>query len=191
MSRPLDPSKRVAVLRAAEELFLSKRFHEVTVEEIARHAGVGKGTLYRHFPDKDGLVAAALSSGFEDLCAELEDQSQSTLPLRDRLLATASAIASFFARRRSWFGMLHAAEGLHPGLEEHRRDIHVRRKRVAEMIGRVLTANSDELTGEMPIDVIAQIFLGMLRNRARSCTEASDVQLVDLLLNGIRKPVMA
>jgi AcrR family transcriptional regulator len=191
MSRPLDPRKRVAVLRAAEELFLSKRFHEVTVEEIARHAGVGKGTIYRHFPDKDGLVTAALSSGFEDLCHELEGQSQSALPLRDRLLATAAAVASFFERRRSWFGMLHAAEGLHPGLEEHRRDIHQRRKRVGEMIAMVLVAGGEPLRQDVPTEVMAQVFLGMLRNRARACTAVSDEQLVDLLLTGVQAPVPA
>jgi AcrR family transcriptional regulator len=42
---------------------------EASVEEITRHAGVGMGTLYRHFPTKEDLVDAVLSDAFEELVA--------------------------------------------------------------------------------------------------------------------------
>jgi len=45
------------VLRAARELF-AERGVDVTMEEVARHAGVGVGTIYRRFPSKDQLFAA-------------------------------------------------------------------------------------------------------------------------------------
>lgn len=49
---------RDRLLAAAEEL-LAERGTGVTMDEIARKAGVGAGTLYRHFPDRTELLAAA------------------------------------------------------------------------------------------------------------------------------------
>jgi AcrR family transcriptional regulator len=57
-----------AILRAARAAF-EERGVDVGVEEIARRAGVGKGTLYRRFPTKESLVWAVM----EDAVSELED----------------------------------------------------------------------------------------------------------------------
>lgn len=48
--------KREAVLGAALELFVERGFHGTTVPEIAERAGVGAGTIYRHFPSKEAVV---------------------------------------------------------------------------------------------------------------------------------------
>jgi AcrR family transcriptional regulator len=55
-----------AVLAAAREL-LAKDGLEGPIEEIARTAGVGIGTVYRHFPSKDALIAALVGDRFERL----------------------------------------------------------------------------------------------------------------------------
>ncbi len=47
------------VLAAAEELF-SEHGAKTSLEEIARRAGVGVGTVYRHFPTKEALIAAVV-----------------------------------------------------------------------------------------------------------------------------------
>lgn len=50
---------REAILRAADEAFAAEGLG-VPVDEIARRAGVGAGTLYRHFPTKEALFEAVL-----------------------------------------------------------------------------------------------------------------------------------
>jgi AcrR family transcriptional regulator len=45
---------------------------EVSVEEIARRAGVGMGTLYRHFPTKEDLVDAVLEDTFDEIVGAAE-----------------------------------------------------------------------------------------------------------------------
>lgn len=47
--------KREQILLAAVEKFLEKDFYQVTIDEIANLAGVGKGTVYEYFPSKEEL----------------------------------------------------------------------------------------------------------------------------------------
>ena len=51
---------RARVLAAAERLFAARGTREVSMEDIAREAGVGKGTLYRRYPDRAALAVALL-----------------------------------------------------------------------------------------------------------------------------------
>ena len=51
---------RAKILAAAEELFTARGAAEVTMEDIARAAGVGRGTLYRRYPDRTAIAVALL-----------------------------------------------------------------------------------------------------------------------------------
>lgn len=59
---------RDAVVGAAYELFAEKGI-EAQMDDIARRAGVGVGTLYRHFPAKEDLLDAVIARRFERLAA--------------------------------------------------------------------------------------------------------------------------
>jgi TetR/AcrR family transcriptional repressor of mexJK operon len=57
-SHGIDPSpKRRQVLDAATELFMAQGYGAVSMDAVARTAGVSKATLYAHFPSKDALFA--------------------------------------------------------------------------------------------------------------------------------------
>ncbi|MBS2536050.1 TetR/AcrR family transcriptional regulator [Catenulispora sp. NF23] len=56
------------LLTAAREAF-AEHGAEFTLEDIARRAGVGIGTLYRHFPTRDALADAVFSEEYEKLTA--------------------------------------------------------------------------------------------------------------------------
>jgi AcrR family transcriptional regulator len=64
---------RQRILAAAQELF-AERGQAVTLNEIARHAGVGVGTVYRRFPDKDELVEELFEQRI-DRIAEILDRA--------------------------------------------------------------------------------------------------------------------
>ncbi|MEV0911884.1 TetR/AcrR family transcriptional regulator [Streptomyces hokutonensis] len=55
---------REKILRAAREVF-GQHGLGVTLDDVARHAGVGVGTVYRRFPDKDSLVRALFKQDLE------------------------------------------------------------------------------------------------------------------------------
>jgi AcrR family transcriptional regulator len=65
------------VLRAAHDLF-AERGAEVTMEEVARRAGVGVGTIYRRFPSKEHLFAAVSHSACADVrhCLQVAAEGQ-------------------------------------------------------------------------------------------------------------------
>src|SRR5579872_4460446 len=58
---------RVAVLAAAAALFAEHGVAEVSMDQIAAAAGVGKGTLFRRFGDKSGLASALLDAAEREL----------------------------------------------------------------------------------------------------------------------------
>lgn len=51
----MKPDKRELILQAAAQVFGEKGFHTATVEEIAKRAGVGKGTIYQYFDSKEEI----------------------------------------------------------------------------------------------------------------------------------------
>lgn len=60
---------RALVLAAAHEVFASDGL-SVSVDEIARRAGVGVGTIYRHFPDKQALFEAIVRADLDAFAVE-------------------------------------------------------------------------------------------------------------------------
>jgi AcrR family transcriptional regulator len=60
---------REKVLRAARDAFATSGFG-VPLDEIAARAGVGPGTVYRHFPTKEALFEAVITARIEDLIAD-------------------------------------------------------------------------------------------------------------------------
>ena len=62
---------RARLVASARELFAARGV-DVPTRDVARHAGVGVGTLYRHFPERADLVDAVLAESFEELVALAE-----------------------------------------------------------------------------------------------------------------------
>jgi AcrR family transcriptional regulator len=60
---------RDQIIAAARDIF-SRQGPDLPMEEIARAAGVGVGTLYRRFPDRDGLIAAVARDNFTRVLIE-------------------------------------------------------------------------------------------------------------------------
>ncbi|MES0838371.1 TetR/AcrR family transcriptional regulator [Nocardiopsis tropica] len=88
---------RAALLQTAQRHF---RRHGVgtSLEAIARDAGVGAGTLYRHFPTREGLLAAVLQTRSAELAArqaECERVDDSVEALDHWLLAMEEYLSAF------------------------------------------------------------------------------------------------
>jgi AcrR family transcriptional regulator len=89
---------REALLDAANGAF-TQVGASATLEEIARRAGVGIGTLYRHFPTRKDLFEAVYVHEVEALCQSAADLAQ--LPPWDALAAWLRHFASYLATKRA------------------------------------------------------------------------------------------
>ena len=72
---------RIAVERAARELFAAKGYEATSVREIADAAGVAERTLYRYFDGKEGLLAAEVQHWIELLQETIRDRPPGEAPL--------------------------------------------------------------------------------------------------------------
>lgn len=70
---------RDKVLRAAHDAFAAGGFG-VPLDEIAARAGVGPGTVYRHFPTKEALFQAVITARIEDLIADARARTDTDDP---------------------------------------------------------------------------------------------------------------
>ena len=109
-SRPLRADaqrNRDKLLAAATEAF-AEEGESIALEAIATRAGVGIGTFYRHFPNRDALVTAAYRHEVNALCATAADLLQSR-PGDEALRAWAEHFADYIATKRAMGNALRAA----------------------------------------------------------------------------------
>ena len=98
------------MLDAAGSLFGSQRFHEVRMEDIAAAAGVGKGTIYRYFRDKDELYLALLDRAAKQIRDGLEQAVSEVSGARAQLKAVVAAIITFFDNQPHLLDLIQRAE---------------------------------------------------------------------------------
>jgi len=70
--RPTQDERRAAILAAAFEVFSAKGFAAARLDDVARKAGVAKGTLYLYFPDKESLFEQLLLSFADPVLTNIE-----------------------------------------------------------------------------------------------------------------------
>jgi AcrR family transcriptional regulator len=75
-------ARREAILAAALAEFSAQGFAAARLEDVARRAGVGKGTIYLHFRDKEALFQDLIRSVFSPLVGELQFIAAAEIPIR-------------------------------------------------------------------------------------------------------------
>lgn len=93
---------RLTILQAAKELFVEKRYRAISVDEIARCAGVTKRTVYGHFPSKLALFVHVFDDYLEQLHLQLTKLIKKDLPL-DKLLRELTDALFTFTRQNEKF----------------------------------------------------------------------------------------
>jgi len=98
------------LLDAASAAFVAHGADDVSLEEIARLAGVGIGTLYRHFPTRQALLEAVYTDQVESLSARAEELRETESPA-DALADWMRALVKFSSTKRSMTTALLATLG--------------------------------------------------------------------------------
>lgn len=148
------------IARAAEQLFASRGFGAVTVDDVGRAAGVSRQTVFNHFPTKEDLVF--------DRGNEAEDLMVAAV--RDRP-AGVTAVAAFRAMTHGfWSRMLELPDPRPPGgffdlveaspaLQAYARELSARATvRVAEVIARQARATGDDLRPQVAARALTSVY---------------------------------
>ena len=177
--RPRDPAVRAAILAAARALLDEGGLAAVTVEGIARRAGVGKPTIYRHWPNAPAVAMAA----FLETAAPPTVREAHTAPL-DALRAQLAAVAAAFAERtgRNVKAMIAASQG-ETELAKAFRNQFIAASRAA---GRTLlerAARGGEIRADLDLEVTLDLVYGPLYYRLLVGHAPLDGRFTDALLD--------
>ena len=158
----------------------------VPLEDIARAAGVGIGTLYRHFPTREALVEAVYATELDEItrsaAALLEE-----LPPDAALRAWMNRYAQFAELKRGLVDTLRA------GWAAGRIATPTTRERITAAIATILAAGAQSgvFREDVDPDDITTLLLGVFISTAANSTKEQTTRLLDLVLDALRPTVQA
>lgn len=152
----------------------------VTLEAIAREAGVGIGTLYRHFPTREALVEAVYRAELARL-RERAQELMAMLPGDEALRAWMDGFAAYVTAKRGMAETLRviAAAGTISKSETH--------GLLVGTIRRLLEAGSD-MGGVRPDVEAEDVFASLTGIVLASGSAGQTARMLDLLMDGLRPP---
>ncbi|RII15925.1 Transcriptional regulator, TetR family [Streptomyces sp. YIM 130001] len=153
----------------------------VSLEGIAREAGVGIGTLYRHFPTREALVEAVYAAELDEV-ATSAPALLATSPPEVALRAWMDGYAEFVAKKHGMADALRAASAA------GRIAMSTTRERVTAAIGTILAAGAE--SGSLRADVepaeVTTLLAGVLLVAPADNTPEQTGRLLDLVLDALR-----
>ncbi len=184
--------RRRNILAAAENLFARSSYDAVQMDDIARHAKVGKPTIYRYFPSKDELFLEVFRLALQ----QLQQQLSAVLAAN---LHPAAALSEIFHISFGLLGNQVAALRLltdgQPGLIVRWREEFDRYRlflvsAFRQVIERGITAGTFR---PVDLDMVPPIMVGMVRGGLMSVADAAARQqmskaAVDLVMAGLARP---
>jgi AcrR family transcriptional regulator len=184
--------RRQAIMHEAEKLFTSRQFHEVTLDEVAMAAHVGKGTIYRYFKDKDDLFFQVATSGYDELCAVIQTKVPDDGPFIERLKSACRKIGGFYSGRRHLMRMMHGEAGrMRSARGAIKKEWHDRNEQLIGQVAAIFEEGMAQgaVRSDIPAQVLATFLLGMLRTRARELADthkasADHGMMADLFFSG-------
>ncbi|MEZ4402990.1 MAG: TetR/AcrR family transcriptional regulator [Kofleriaceae bacterium] len=126
-----NDARRAQLLELGVKAFSERTYDEVSIDDIAKAAGISKGLLYHYFPAKRDLYVAGLSATAADLLERTVTAASPALPPLDRIRAGLDAYLDFVvAHARPFSALLRGGIGSDPevaGVVERTRTTYVDR----------------------------------------------------------------
>jgi TetR/AcrR family fatty acid metabolism transcriptional regulator len=96
----------VQILEAGEKLFAKKGFYPTTMEEVARAAGLAKGTIYLHFDDKRNLFFSIIEKKLDILLEKIEKEMRKDEFPSQRIKLAIGIHLRFLEENRDFFKIM-------------------------------------------------------------------------------------
>ena len=174
---------RERVLRTAQQVFAADGLG-VSLDEIARRAGVGPGTVHRHFPAKEALYLAVAIDQLEQLAAEAKvlaatgDPATAFFTQLSRMVASgAENVAVKSALAAAEFDLRTAAPDVAADLT----------RQVADLLDRAQEARTvrDDVTAGEVMALVAGAFAA-IRHAGAEASRQRSAHIAQLILDGLR-----
>jgi AcrR family transcriptional regulator len=155
---------------------------EAPLELIARRAGVGIGTLYRHFPTRDALLAAVYRREVEHLSGSAETLLAAKPP-GEALRAWLNLLVDYMATKRVIAPALQASPG------EGRSVYAASGPAITEAMSRLTRAAAEagDIRADIGPDDIFRMMMGVSYGYDQPGWETSARRLIDILMDGLRR----
>jgi AcrR family transcriptional regulator len=171
---------RDALLEAAAAAF-TLHGTDTSLEDVAKRAGVGIGTLYRHFPTREALVEAAYRRGVESMCDEAAQLLRTHRPAR-ALELWLTTFVGYVATKRGLASTLKQAADGNAELFTH---VHNRLRTTMETLVDAAAADGEIRADVAPADLLRAIG-GVCMVSDQPDWQEQAHRLVGLLMDGLR-----
>jgi AcrR family transcriptional regulator len=165
-----------ALLAAAAEVFVSDGV-DAPVRRITARAGVGAGTLYRHFPQRSDLITAVFRHEV-DACAEAAPAFSDQYEPVEALTRWLRRLAQFVAAKRGLKGALHSGDPAYESLPAYFE------QRFVPVVTRLLDAAA--ASGDIRSDVIPYDLLRAVGDTVAPDDQGYTERMIALLVDGLR-----
>lgn len=168
---------RDRLLEVAAAAFATAAGRPVSLESIARDAGVGVGTLYRHFPNREALVEAVYRTELAEVASAAEEQLKRHPP-KVALRRWMDRYAGFVAAKREM------AESLHAIFESGAMEPNHTRESITGAVDMLLRAGVRDgaLRSDVQADDVVSSLIGIF---LASGSPDQTGRMLDLLVAGI------
>lgn len=168
------------LVAAAREVFAVEG-GEASMEAIAREAGVGVGTLYRHFPRRIDLVEAVYREDVDEVVRTAE-QAVANLDPWPAVVEFLKALVDYGLRKRSFLNELREAFEKSPDLQLGSR------RRLDAAMGLVI--ERAQRAGVVRTDIVGGDLMQLIGATCSSPTFSEDqsIRLLAMILDGLRTP---
>jgi AcrR family transcriptional regulator len=173
---------RARLLASAQAAFASGQ-EQVTLEQIARDADVGIGTLYRHFPTREALVEALYRKELADLCASAGDLLATHAP-EDALRAWMDRFSGYVTAKREM------ADALRVVFASGAVTVSQIRELLADAVQTILDAGvaAGTLRDDVRAEDIVATVVGMFTATSLAGGREQLGRMLNLLMDAVRRP---
>jgi AcrR family transcriptional regulator len=152
---------RRRILEAAREAFAEGGVDGTSMHRIGRAAGVGQGTLYRHFEHKGALCSALLAEEIEDFVGEMRRRTEGRGPALGRLKWFLGWVARFNEENGPLLGAIRDASSGARRVELYGNPFYERLKdTVVELLDEAV--GGGEIPPDLDVECLADTFLAAL-----------------------------
>jgi AcrR family transcriptional regulator len=174
---------RERVLEAAKAVF-GQGGPEASLEAVARRAGVGIGTLYRHFPTREALYEAVYRHEVEQLVELAKDLDAGTVPV-EALRRWLQAGVDFVATKKGMAAAL--ATAAHGSSDLVAYSLDRLTGAVGELLQRAVAAG--EIRADIDPEDLLRTLVGMCYAHDRPGWQTKVLRLIDVFIDGLRRPL--